>query len=81
MNNTEFNQKIDNLKQLKYALDGDQYRLAAATICTQDYLNELKNSNKKFNRQRLMNRVNLMLYKHNIDEVSYGFFRKFNINF
>lgn len=77
MTNIEVNQKLNHLKQLRDVLDGDQYRMAAATIYTNYYLNKVNSSNEKIERQTLMDRVNLMLYKHNINEVSYFFFRKF----
>lgn len=77
MNNTEVTQKINHLKQLQGVLDGDQYRLAAATICTEYCLKEIYSSDIKISRSALMNRVNRILHKHNIDRVSYNFFRKF----
>lgn len=75
----EFHSHLQHLKELKEVISEKEYRFSFATIATIYVLDFYRKNNIKFNRQDLMNRVNNILIQNNVEEVSYFFFRKFDL--
>lgn len=67
--------KLDHLLMIKEYMDEDMFRLTAASILVQHYLELMNKQSKVMMRSNLLDRVNLTLRSIGCSEVSYGFMR------
>ena len=79
MNNISIDNKINHLNNVRGIINEDTFKYVAAEIYTQHYIEQSRIKNKRVGRQTIMDRVNLMLRKESLSEVSYTFFRKYKM--
>ncbi|MCQ6267133.1 hypothetical protein M1K46_15860 [Fictibacillus sp. WQ 8-8] len=65
-----------HLKALEDSLDEQTYRFVVAEAVAKYYIMLIRKTEKKVDRYQLLERVNLKLRSLGIDEVSYGYLRK-----
>lgn len=68
-------EKLYHVNQLKDGLSEHQYRLVAATVISNYYVDRMKQTGRKLDRMSMLERVNLTLKGLGLEEVSYGFLR------
>ncbi|SFE26509.1 hypothetical protein SAMN05428981_104226 [Bacillus sp. OV194] len=65
-----------HLKAIEDSLDKETYRFVVAEAIAKYYIMLIRKTKKKIDRYQLLDRTNLMLRSLGIDEVSYGYIRK-----
>lgn len=71
------NDKLFYLKQIKDDLDEETFKFVAAEVTVKYYINSFIDRGLKINRAKVMDRANLALKSLGVDEISYGYVRKF----
>lgn len=71
------NDKLFYLKQIKDDLDEETFKYVAAEVTVKYYINSFISRGLKINRAKVMDRTNLALKSLGVEEVSYGYIRKF----
>lgn len=79
MDKRNIDNEMQHLRELKEVLSEEQYKYSAATIYTTYFIELFKKKHKKFNRQDVVDKVNIMLARDGLGEVSYNFFRKYDL--
>ncbi|WP_066256770.1 hypothetical protein [Neobacillus drentensis] len=70
-------EKLFYLKQIREDIGEEQFRFAAAAIVANHFTDLMKCKDKKLDRMKLLDRVNLTLCDMSCSEVSYGFVRSY----
>lgn len=76
----DYQNSIEKLQELKEFMSENEYRKSYTVITTNYVIDYYKQNNINYSRTKLMNKVNRILSENGIEEFSYFFFRKFELD-